>query len=173
VVTTVAADDLEGVPEAAFLKDPRDADRLAPEARGDAVPGLTSHRDSHDITGLNADLRITGVAPAPDANILWTASGPGIGHDMQSLSAQLNPHLSRLGHRRGLEQRSRYRQYQRELPGRQGPDLSRIVTTSEDELHHDPLPGSTLMREPHRGLGSSTFATPALTSSYAIWTGSG
>jgi len=108
VVTAVAADDLEGVPVAAFPGTLDDADRLAPEARRDAMPGLTSPRDGHDITGLNAAPRITGMAPAPDANILRTASGPGTGHDMQSFGAQLDPHLSRLGHRRGLEQHLRY-----------------------------------------------------------------
>ena len=72
------------------------------------MPGLTSQRDSHDITGLNAVPRITGMASAPDANILRTASGPGIGHNMRSFGAQLNPHLSRLGYRRGLEQRLHY-----------------------------------------------------------------
>jgi hypothetical protein len=45
-----------------------DAGRLAPEARYDAMPGLTSRGDSHDITGLNAAPRITGRAPALDAD---------------------------------------------------------------------------------------------------------
>jgi hypothetical protein len=108
VVTTVAADDLEGVPGAAFLRALHDADRRAPDARGDAMPKLTSRRDSHDITGLNAAPRITGMASAPHPDALRTASRPDTGHDMQSFSAQLNPHLSRLGHRRGLEQRLRY-----------------------------------------------------------------
>ena len=85
-----------------------DADRLAPEARRDAMPGLTSPRDGHDITGLNAAPRITGMASAPHPDTLRTASGPDIGHGIQSFSAQLNPHLSRLGHHRGLEQRLRY-----------------------------------------------------------------
>jgi hypothetical protein len=58
------------------------------------MPGLTSHRDSHDITGLNAAPRITGMAPAPHPDALRTASGPDTGHDMRSLGAQLNPHLS-------------------------------------------------------------------------------
>ena len=66
VVTAVAADDLERVPVAAFLATTlQDADRLAPDARGDAMPKLTSQRDSHNITELNAGPQITGMAPMP------------------------------------------------------------------------------------------------------------
>ena len=91
VVTTVAADDLEGVPVAAFLTALHDPFRLAPEARRNAVPELTSRRDSHNITGPNAAPPITGVASAPLADVLRTASRPDIGHDMRSFGAQLNP----------------------------------------------------------------------------------
>jgi hypothetical protein len=91
VVTAVAADDLEGVPVAAFLTAFHDAGRLAPEARRDAVPKLTSHMDSHDVTGLNAAPRIEGMTPAPYADVLRTASRPAIGHDMRRFDAQLNP----------------------------------------------------------------------------------
>jgi hypothetical protein len=93
VVTAAAAADLEGVPAAAFLTAIHDADRLTPDARRHAMPKLASQRHSHDITGLNAALRITGMAPAPHADALRTASRPDIGHDMQNVGAQLNPHL--------------------------------------------------------------------------------
>jgi hypothetical protein len=84
VVTAVAADDLEGIPVAAFPMALHDAERLAPEARGDAVPRLTSRRDSHNITGLNAAPRITGMAP--DADVPRTASRPDTGHDLRRFS---------------------------------------------------------------------------------------
>jgi len=91
VVTTVAAHDLEGVAVAAFLATLEDADRLAPDARCNAMPRLTSQRDSHNITGLNAAPRITGMAAAPHADVLRTASRPDVGHRMRSFGAQLNP----------------------------------------------------------------------------------
>jgi len=37
------------------------------------VPKLTSHRDSHNITGLKASLRITGMTPASHADALRMA----------------------------------------------------------------------------------------------------
>jgi hypothetical protein len=77
------------------------------------MPGLTSQRDGHHITGLNAAPRITGMAPAPHLDAQRTASRPDTGHDMRSFGAQLDPHLSRLGHRRGLEQRYTICQYRR------------------------------------------------------------
>lgn len=52
MVTTVAADDLEVVPVATFLRALGEENRLTPDARCSAVPGLTSERDSHNITGL-------------------------------------------------------------------------------------------------------------------------
>jgi hypothetical protein len=53
VVTAVAADDLESIPVAAFPTALYDADRLAPEARGDAMPG-------------RRPLLITGRFPGPE-----------------------------------------------------------------------------------------------------------
>jgi hypothetical protein len=91
VITTIAADNLEGSPEAAFLTALHDADQLAPDTRCHAMPKLTSHRDSHDITGLNAAPRIMGVAPARHPDTLRTASRPDTGHNMRNVGAQLNP----------------------------------------------------------------------------------
>jgi hypothetical protein len=105
VVTTVAADDLEGVPVPTFLRALREQNRLMPDARCNAVPGLTSDRDSHNITGLSAAPRIAGMPPAPHPDALRTASGPGTGPGMRRCSAQLDPHVSNLCHCRGLEQR--------------------------------------------------------------------
>jgi hypothetical protein len=65
VITTVAADDLEGVPVAALDAAFHDADQLAPDTRCHAMPRLTSQRDNHDITGLNAVPRIAGMVPVP------------------------------------------------------------------------------------------------------------
>jgi hypothetical protein len=93
VVTAIAADDLESVPAAAGHTALYDADRLAAEARGDAMPGLTSRRDSHNITSLNAAMRITGMAP--DADVLRTASRLSIGHDLRRFGAQPAPELPR------------------------------------------------------------------------------
>jgi hypothetical protein len=91
MVTTVAADDLEGVPVAAFLTAFHDAGRLAPEADCDAMPGLTSQRDSPDVSGLNAAPRITGVASALRADVLRIGSRPGTGQDIGNFGVQLNP----------------------------------------------------------------------------------
>jgi len=55
------------------------------------MPKLTSHRDSHDITGLNGAPRIAGVAPVPLADGLRTASRRDTGYDLRSFGAQLNP----------------------------------------------------------------------------------
>jgi hypothetical protein len=93
VVTAIAADDLESVPVAAGLTALHDADRLTPEARGDAMSGLTSRRDSHNITGLNAAMRIAGMAPDPD--VLRTASRLSFGHDLRRFGAQPDPELPR------------------------------------------------------------------------------
>jgi hypothetical protein len=158
VVTTVAADDLEGVPVAAFPTALHDADRLAPDARGDAMPGLTSQRDSHHITGLNAAPRIAGMPSAPDANILRTASGPDTGHDMQSFGAQLNPTSVDSATARVWSSAYAICQYRARSLRQQVLDLSWIVATSEDDFNHDPFaPKQPLMRQPHRRLRSSTL----------------
>jgi hypothetical protein len=94
MVTAVAADDLERVPVAAFLATTlQDADRLAPDARCHATPKLTSQRDSHNITELNAGPQITGMAPMPHADALRTVRRRDTGHDMRSFGAQHKPHL--------------------------------------------------------------------------------
>jgi hypothetical protein len=85
------------------------------------MPKPTSQRDSHNITGLNAGPRITGMAPTPHADALRTISRRDTGHDTRSFSAQLNPTSSRLGHRRGLEQRYAICQYRRQILRRQAP----------------------------------------------------
>jgi hypothetical protein len=82
MVTIVAADDLKGVPVAAFLTALHDAGRLAPEAGGDAMPRLTSQRDSPDVTGLNGAPRITGMASTSRADALRTGSRPDTGQDI-------------------------------------------------------------------------------------------
>ena len=104
LVTTVAADDLEGIPEATFPRALREQNRLTPDARRNAVPGLTSDRDGHNITGLSAAPRIAGMPPAPRPDVLRTANGPGTGPGMRRRGAHLDPHISSLCHCRGLEQ---------------------------------------------------------------------
>jgi hypothetical protein len=121
VVTAVAADDLERVPVAAFPTAIQGADRLAPDARRHAMPKLTSQRDSHNITELNAGPQITGMAPMPHADALRTVRRRDTGHDMRSFGAQHNPTSSRLGHRRGLEQRYAICQYRHQILRRQVP----------------------------------------------------
>jgi hypothetical protein len=91
VVTTVAADDLEGVPEATFPRALREQNRLTPDARRNAVPGLTSDRDSQNTTGLSAAPRIAGMPPAIRPDVLRTASGPGTGLGMRRRGAHLDP----------------------------------------------------------------------------------
>jgi len=105
LVTTVAADDLESVPVATFPSALREQNRLTPDARRNAVSALTSNRDSHNTTGRSAARRIAGMPPAPHPDALGTASGPGTGLGLRRCDAQLGPHISRLCHCRGLEQR--------------------------------------------------------------------
>jgi hypothetical protein len=58
------------------------------------VPKLTSERDSHDITGLNAAPRITDTASVTDADDLRTASEPDTGHEMRGFGTQLDSRIS-------------------------------------------------------------------------------
>jgi len=69
VITAVAADDLEGVPVATLPTALHEVNRLAPHARRNAVPRLTS-------------LRNRGIAVVP----MRTS-----GNDMRKFSAQLDP----------------------------------------------------------------------------------
>ena len=90
MIAAVAADDLVGAGPAglAVLRRP---DRLPPQARCPAMAGLASNRQGRDIPGVPAHPRITVVAPAVYADAPRAGGRPDIGHDMQSLGAQLNP----------------------------------------------------------------------------------
>ncbi len=83
----------------------REQNRLTPDARCNAVPGLTSDRDSRNLTGLRAAPRIAGMPPAPHPDVLRIASGPGTGLGRRRRGTQLDPHISDLCRCRGLEQR--------------------------------------------------------------------
>ncbi|HEV3288467.1 MAG TPA: hypothetical protein VG123_05705 [Streptosporangiaceae bacterium] len=111
------------------------------------MPKLTSQRDSPDVTGLNAAPRITGIASAPRADVLPAGSRPDTGRDMRNFGAQLNPASTRLGHRRGLEQRYAICQYRREIAAATSADLTWIVAAGQDDFDHDASPRNTRLRE--------------------------
>jgi hypothetical protein len=46
--------------------------------------------EAHDITGLNAVRRITGMASVPYVDVLGIASEPDTGHDVQGIGTQLD-----------------------------------------------------------------------------------
>jgi hypothetical protein len=58
------------------------------------VPKLTSERDCHNITGLNAAPPVTGTTSVPDADVPRTASEPDTSHDALRFGAQLDSRIS-------------------------------------------------------------------------------
>jgi hypothetical protein len=61
MIAAARADEFKLVGVAAFHPAVRDADRLAPEARGPAMAGPTSKRQYHAFLGVNGYPRITGM----------------------------------------------------------------------------------------------------------------
>jgi hypothetical protein len=81
--------------------------------------------------------RTRGVASAPCADAMRTASGPNTGHYMRGFGAQLDPIISSLSRCRGLEQHHAIASLSTGSLGNKGPSAFRSLPWAEGAFSHD------------------------------------